>query len=122
MRSVDYKLTKEYIPGHYHESYFLSFRDKTGNHKVKISKGSNDSLYVFREGELTFVVTISHSPLTCVGLEIFGVDRKSEAGYGLLGDNFLQGHEQIEDILGKNGCDKAPYWIARVLSDYCGLY
>ena len=121
MRSVEYKLTREDVLGHFNQSYFLSFKDKKGNHKVKVSKGSNDEFYVFREGELTYALTVVHSPLTCVGLEIFGPDRSSEKGFGLLGENFLQGLEQVEDILGKDGCCKARYWMAKVLSDYCGM-
>ena len=95
--------------GRYNPGYEITFRDKRGKHTVPIGAGSNDSVYVLREGEETYIVTIN-TRLDYVGLEIFDGDNSH-------GDMFCQG-EQCNETVGYNWDTLTPITIAKRLSAY----
>jgi hypothetical protein len=90
----------------------VRFRDRLGIHKGKISAGGNDDVYVYREGTETYVLSMNRS-LGYVGLQVW-----NENGEGFEDIIFLQYDYEVDEILGRNGIDKSPTWIARVLSNY----
>ena len=88
----------------------ITFTDKTGTYTHKISAGYSDYRDVYREKEVTYLLTRNFD-LEYVGLEIFrGVEK--------LGEIFLQADYEIKEILGKNGIKKAPYNIIKILDQY----
>ena len=52
----------------------ITFRDKTGIHTHKLNAGYRDNIYVYREGEETFILT-NNPYLGYVGLEVFKGDQ-----------------------------------------------
>ncbi|PQP35743.1 hypothetical protein C6A37_00825 [Desulfobacteraceae bacterium SEEP-SAG9] len=85
----------------------ITFRDKKGVHRHKLSAGYDDHIYVYREQLETSIMTQNHR-LGYVGLEVFAGDDKT-------GDIFLEAHQVLEE-LGKD--DLAPFTIAIRLRDY----
>ena len=85
----------------------ITFRDKTGIHTHKLDAGYGDSMDIYREGGVTYVLS-RNSGLGYIGLQAFEGEEKA-------GDMFLQS-EQVEDILGVD--DLVPYTIIRRLTDY----
>jgi len=69
----------------------ITFKDKSGSHKHKLSAGYQDDIDVYREGKETFVLS-RNSRLDYVGLEVFeGAEKQGEI--------FLQG-DQVKETLG----------------------
>ena len=69
----------------------ITFKDKSGKHKHKLSAGYQDDIDVYREGKETFVLSRNHR-LDYVGLEVFEGAEKQ-------GSIFLQG-DQVKETLG----------------------
>ena len=70
----------------------ITYRDRTGRYTHALSAGTDNVIYVYRDGLETFI--LSRNPrLEYVGLEIFESADK-------MGDIFLQGH-QLKEVLGK---------------------
>ena len=69
----------------------ITFKDKSGSHKHKLSAGYQDDIDVYREGKETFVLS-SNPKLGYVGLEVFEGAEKQ-------GSIFLQG-DQVKETLG----------------------
>jgi len=69
----------------------ITFKDRSGSHKHKLSAGYQDDIDVYREGKETFV--LSRNPrVDYVGLEVFeGAEKQGEI--------FLQG-DQVKEVLG----------------------
>ena len=75
----------------YNPCLVITFKDKSGNHKHKLSAGYQDDIDVYREGKETFV--LSRNPrLDYVGLEVFDGSEQQ-------GSIFLQG-DQVKEVLG----------------------
>ncbi len=69
----------------------ITFKDKSGSHKHKLSAGYQDDIDVYREGKETFVLS-RNSRLDYVGLEVFeGAEKQGEI--------FLQ-EGQVKETLG----------------------
>ena len=85
----------------------ITFKDKTGIYTHKLDAGYGDTMDVYREAGVTYVLS-RNSGLGYIGLQAFEGEEKS-------GDMFLES-EQAEDILGRD--DLAPYTIIRRLIDY----
>jgi len=85
----------------------ITFRDKTGIHTHKLSAGYSDSMDIYRESGITYVLS-RNSGLGYIGLQAFG-------GTEMVGDMFLES-EQVESILGRD--DLTPFTIIRRLVDY----
>jgi len=112
---VNYTISPESIEAQtkarrYNPTTVCTFRDKRGKHTVTIGKGNNDYIDVFREGHLTFILTRNFS-FGYVGLDVFDGDEN-------IGNMFLQSTEQVDELLGQNGIDKAGWWISKVLANY----
>jgi hypothetical protein len=79
--------------------------------------GESDAVHVFTENSLLYVVSLN-TRYDYVGLEIFNPKDDIDS-CNALNEIFLQGCEQIEDILGKRGLDLLPINIAKRLAQYC---
>jgi hypothetical protein len=76
----------------------ITFADKAGKHKHKLSAGYSDDIDVYREGKETFVLSTNYR-LGYIGLEII-------EGHEKQGSIFLQG-DQVKEVLGRD--DLAPF-------------
>jgi len=103
-------MSETWQPGHYGPTQQITYRDKTGSYTVNISAGSSDSVDVFREGGVTYVLSINRS-IGYVGVQAF----KEGQDYG---DVFLQNDWEIREALGPRGLDLQDVTIARKLSEY----
>jgi hypothetical protein len=91
----------------HHPSLEITFRDKGGLHKHKISSGRTDDIHVFRENGVTMV--LSRNPrLEYAGLEAFEGDEK-------INDVFLSGSELLATF-GKD--DLEPSRMIDVLKEW----
>lgn len=93
--------------GRFNRSLEIYFRDRTGSHRHKISAGFDDEISVYREANLTCVLSVNKH-MEYVGLEVFD-------GKDAVGDIFLQ-EEQLLNILGS--LDLAPYTIINRLLEF----
>ncbi len=91
----------------HHPCLVITFRDRSGNHKHKLSAGYSDDIAVYRQGTETFVLS-RNSRLDYVGLEIF-------AGPVKQGEIFLQG-DQVIEVLGKK--EMSPINTIRKMAEY----
>ena len=119
MRSVDFTLEHENWEEQRdarrcNPALVLLFRDRTGNHRATISAGDSDYVHCFREGSLTYVLSINPG-LGYAGLEVF-------EGAQQVGNTFLQVDYEIAEILGPRGLDLEPITIAKRLADYALAY
>ena len=96
--------------GRFNPCLEIIFKDKTGAHKNKISAGYSDDLFVYQEDLETFVLS-KNLRLDYIGLQIFKGSEK-------IGEMFLQGQEQIQDVLGKIGIELASFNIIRRMKKY----
>ena len=96
--------------GRYNPSLELTFRDKKGIHKGVLGAGRSDSIYVHRDGDQTYVLSMN-TPLGYVGLQAWREDSFDDIVV-------LQDESDIEETLGKDGLDKSPIWITKVLSQW----
>lgn len=115
MRRVDCTITQESCEDMANARRFnpcleVTFRDRKGIHRHKISAGHGDEVYAFRENGQTFIYS-QNTRLGYVGLEMF-------TGKEKIGDVFFQGG-QVEEVLGKdNWEDDAPPKIVKKLVEY----
>lgn len=93
--------------GRYHPALEITFCDRSGKHTHTLSAGTDDVIHVYREANLTCVLSVNNR-LGYVGLEVFDGDEKA-------GDIFLQ-EGQVAEILGRD--DLAPFTIIRRLLEY----
>jgi len=60
---------------------FVKFRDKLGVHRVKLPCGNSDSIYCFREGSITYFLTLNYKYGYC-GLDAYDYeDAREEKRY-----------------------------------------
>ena len=85
----------------------ITFRDMTGIHTHKLDAGYGDTMDVYREAGVTYVLS-RNKGLGYIGLQALEGEEKS-------GDMFLES-EQVKDIVGRD--DLAPHTIIRRLIDY----
>jgi hypothetical protein len=123
MRSLSFKLEdetwEEQCAGHRHNpSLVILFRVKRGKCRFHIAAGHGDDVYCFKSGFDVLVLSMNRR-FPYVGMERFrvqnGPDRFEDSPSG---EVFLQGTEQVEEVLGREGEDKSPIWIAKVLEAY----
>ncbi len=76
----------------------------------RVAAGESDDVEVYREHGLTYVLSRNHG-LGYVGLEVF-------EGATLVGETFLQVDYEIAETLGRDGLDRAGWWIAKQLAEY----
>jgi hypothetical protein len=88
----------------------LQYRDRQGKHRVTIDAGESDEIDVFREGELTLVLS-TNSRYGYAGIQAFKGSEET-------GSIFLQNSQDLEDILGRSQLDLSPITIAKRLSEY----
>lgn len=91
----------------YNPSLEITFRDKEGLHKHKISSGRADEIHVFRENGVTMVLS-RNTRLEYAGLEAFEGDEK-------INDVFLTGSELLA-AFGEN--DLEPARMIHVLKEW----
>lgn len=90
-----------------HPSLEITFRDRRGQHKHKISSGRADDIHVFQENGVTMV--LSRNPqLEYAGLEAFEGDDK-------INDVFLKGGELLAAFGEK---DLEPERMVHVLKEW----
>jgi hypothetical protein len=121
MRTMPFDLFKESYEsmsraGRFNQALKVKWRDRHGVHKAVIGAGRDDDVHLFAEGDWLFggalyCVSIN-SRFPYVGLQSYSGAEEFDEGI------FLQGSEQVEEVLGRNGEDKSPIWIAKVLSQY----
>jgi len=85
----------------------ITFQDREGEHKHKISDGYSDEIHVFRNQSHTLVLSFN-SKLGYVGLEAFQGDEK-------MNDVFLSGSEMLA-AFGEN--DLEPSRMIRILQEW----
>ena len=93
----------------YNPAQKIKFRDKAGKHEHTLSAGSEDTIYVFRSGTVTYVLAYNYR-LQYAGLEAFEGDRA-------IGDIFVQSDWDMVEILGPKGLDLTPITIAKRLAE-----
>jgi len=86
-----------------------------GGPVLTIGAGDADSVDVFAEHGLYFVVSVNHGLEYC-GLEIFDANGEQLKE----GNVFLQADHEVSDALGPRGVDLCPMTIAKKLSAYVG--
>ncbi|MGV8080986.1 MAG: hypothetical protein AB2L22_13130 [Syntrophales bacterium] len=77
----------QFKAGRYHPGLEITFSDDQGLHRHKIAAGYSDEVHVFREGEVTMVLS-SNLRLGYAGLEAFQGDARA-------GEVFLIGSEML---------------------------
>ena len=87
-----------------------------GGPTLTIGAGNDDSVDVFTEHGLYFVVSVNHG-LEYAGLEIFDRDGAQVEE----GNVFLQADHEVRNTLGPRGVDLTPMAIAKRLSAYAGV-
>ena len=95
------------VSGKFNPSLVLTFQDKSGQHKHKLSAGYGDDVEVYCEDDEIFIF-YTNDMLGYVGLEIFEGAEKQ-------GDIFLEEYE-IKDVLGRRNL--APFNVIKKLRDY----
>jgi hypothetical protein len=113
-RVKKYSITKEstdemIAAGRFNPSLEIIFQDRCGTHRHKLSAGYSDDLHVYREADLTCVLSINNR-IGYIGMEAFD-------GSQPFGDIFLQG-DQILEALGRNNL--SPFTIIRRLMAFIG--
>jgi hypothetical protein len=111
-RIYNYRISKEDFWEMLHEKRFnpclvISFRDKSGQHRHKLSAGYSDVLDVYREGIETYVLS-TNSMLGYVGLEVIHGDEK-------LGEIFME-EDELKDVLRSENL--APFNVIKYLREY----
>jgi hypothetical protein len=102
--------TEEMIAGgKFNPCLKITFVDGSGRHTHKLASGYGDKIHVYRNADLTCVLSVNER-LGYVGLEIFNGD-------DAVGDVFLQG-DQVTETLGKS--ELAPFTIIRKLMEFFG--
>lgn len=117
MRSIPFEVEEETYEeqsraGRYNPGLVLLYRDKRKIQRVPIGAGTSDDIYVYREGDDIYVLTVNDR-LGYVGLDIFSGDPAEKAG-----EMFLQTDYEIEEILGRRGLDLSPPTMIRYMSNY----
>lgn len=118
MRSIPFKTEQETYEeqrqaGRYNPGLVLIYTDTNRRkQRVPLSAGYEDYIYVYREGEEIFALSLNHR-LGYVGLEVFSGDPAEHVG-----EIFLQNDWEIEDVLGRKGLDLSPPTIVRRLAQY----
>ncbi len=87
-----------------------------GGPVLTIGAGGGDTVDVFQEHGLYFVVSVNHGLEYC-GLEVFDKDGDQLAE----GNVFLQADHEVSEALGPRGVDLTPMVIAKRLSVYAGM-
>ena len=113
-REKNYSISKEatdemITAGRFNPCLEIVFRDRSGIHRHKLSAGYADNLHIYREADLTCVLSINNR-IGYIGLEVFD-------GNQPFGDIFLQG-EQILETLGRYNL--SPFTIIRRLLAFIG--
>lgn len=118
MRQVDYKVVERWPSGHHNPHYNILVKYGRGVLELETGSGSSDDVYVYREGDEFYVLSVN-THLPYVGLEIFNFHDVGANGYigKPRGDVFGQ-EEQVYDLLGPRGTDLAPATMVRKLSEY----
>jgi hypothetical protein len=100
--------TEEMIAGgRFNPSLMITFIDKSGRHTHRLASGYGDEIHVYRNGDLTCVLSVNER-LGYAGMEVF-------KGDDAVGDVFLQG-DQVTETLGK--LELAPFTMIRRLMQY----
>ena len=108
----DYTIERESVDdmiqaGRFNPCLEITFRDKNGKHTHKLGTGSKDSLYVFREGLETYVLSKNRG-MGYIGLERFKGSEK-------IGEMFIEDYE-IKETLGSE--ELAPFTIIKRLRGF----
>lgn len=111
-RAKRFTITKESLEEQVNAHRFnpcleITFHDREGEHKHKISAGYSDEIHVFRNQSHTLVLSFN-SKLGYVGLEAFHGDEK-------LNDVFLSGSEMLA-AFGED--DLEPSRMIRILQEW----
>ena len=102
--------TEEMIAGgRFNPCLKITFVDRSGRHTHNLGSGYGDELHVYRNGDLTCVLSLNQR-LGYVGMEVF-------KGADAIGDIFLQGDQVIETL---GITDLAPFTIIRRLMEFIG--
>lgn len=111
-RIYNYRFRKEsfedmHKAGRWNPALEITFRDKSGEHTVKIGAGHSDVIDVYREGSYTYVLS-HHEGLGYFGLEVFDGAEK-------VGDMFVESH-QVKDTIGRD--DLVPFNAIKRMAEY----
>ena len=111
-RVKNYSITKEsteemIAAGIFNPCLEITFWDRHGTYRHKLSAGYADEIHVYREAGLTFVLSVNEG-LGYIGMETF-------EGSQPAGDIFLQ-EDQVVETLGRT--DLAPFTIIRRLMEF----
>ncbi|WP_320043765.1 hypothetical protein [uncultured Desulfobacter sp.] len=106
--SISKESTEEMIQANrFNPSLEITFRDRSGQHKHKLSAGYGDDLDVYREGSETYILT-TNPRLGYISLEVF-------AGADKTGEIFVEEYQVIETL----GCeDLAPFNTIKRLREH----
>jgi len=120
MRTIhNYTLRQESIDnqhkaGRYNPATEIHYRWAKGKVVYTLSCGNDDDLHIAREGKFLFVLTVNYRLPYC-GIEVFSLVDNDNCPASV----FLQGSEQIQEILGKRGLDYTPLTMIKIMREYC---
>ena len=75
-------------------------------HSMTLESGRDDAIYGFTEGNDAIFISYNYNLDYC-GIQVYDMAAQREESF------FLQGHEQLCDVLGPRTLDLAPATIAR---------
>ena len=115
--------TRQQSRGMYNDPVVLEVEPKGMDHAVRLipGSGSRDSITVFQVDDYLYALSYS-TRMDYVGLRAYLID-PNEVRYGEgeaveAGEMFLQGDEQIKEVLGKRGLDLSERNMAKRMAEY----
>jgi len=111
-RVINFRINKESTEdmikaGRFNPCLEITFRDRSGKHKHKLSAGYGDDLIVYREGDEIFIF-YNNEMLGYVGLEVIHGDEK-------LGEIFME-EDELKDVLGSENL--VPFNVIKYLREH----
>ena len=89
---------KQLSAGRYNPAYEIVFWDDNGVHRHTICSGSSDEIYVFRQENMTIVLSVNNG-LGYVGIEVFeGEERIADAFYQEWHADDMLGNEELMPV------------------------
>lgn len=130
MKSIPFTTARECYArqsdaGRHNPGRVAFFTHRRFHYIAEIPSGGRDDVYMFAEGSMVYCLSINTS-LGYVGLTAFdcSISRKMDEFNPRkwkaheAGDVFLQADHEIESALGKQGFDRSPINIAKILAEY----
>lgn len=99
--------TSQHEAGRYNPAREIVYKIRRKQYIVTLSCGDSDSISVYRENDILYVLTTNYRYDYC-GLEVISKGQ-------IIGDIFFQAPEEE---IGRNWSNKADYTLIRILNNY----